>query len=159
MVECSKTHDIVPAAGVILFRRHPPVSSIEFLLIQSRSGKFGAPKGHVEKLETVFEAAIRETFEETGLKEGDDFCVIPDFNCNVRYEVNNTRDGQKIKDITLWLGEVINRNCQVTTSSEHRGYKWVQLDEVIFCLGERPGFKDYISSFEKCVKKIHSMLD
>ena len=40
-----------------------------FLLIKSkRSGRWGFPKGHIEKGETGIEAAKREIFEETGIK-------------------------------------------------------------------------------------------
>ena len=152
------TRDTVPAAGFILFRRNPTSGSIEFLLLQSRSGKFGIPKGHVEKFESVFDAAVRETKEETGLKQGNDFKVVPDFNCSVSYEVNNTRDGHKTKIITLWLGEVINRNCEISVLPDHRGYKWVGMKEAVLCFGTRPGFESFIDSLNQCVEKINTIL-
>jgi 8-oxo-dGTP pyrophosphatase MutT (NUDIX family) len=41
-----------------------------FLLVKSvKSGKWGLPKGHMEKGETEKETAVREIFEETGVKQ------------------------------------------------------------------------------------------
>ena len=138
-----------------LFRRNAPSFSIEFLLLQTNSGKFGTPKGHVEEFESVYEAAIRETMEETGLQEGKDFKVVPDFNCNVSYEVNNTRDGHKTKVITLWLGEMVNKYCEISLLPEHQGYKWVKMEEAVLCLGRRPGYKSFIASLKQCVEKMN----
>jgi 8-oxo-dGTP pyrophosphatase MutT (NUDIX family) len=41
-----------------------------FLLVKSaKSGNWGLPKGHMEKGETEKETAVREIFEETGIKQ------------------------------------------------------------------------------------------
>jgi len=159
MAKINESLDVVPAAGFILFRRNDDSNSIEFLLLQSKSGKYGTPKGHVEKFESDFDAAIRETKEETGLLLEKDFKVIPDFNCHVKYEVDNIRDGHKVKDIKLWLAEITNENLQITISSEHRGYRWAKFDEVILLLGKRPGFESYIFSFQICIEKINTVIE
>lgn len=50
-----------------MFRRQQNVH--EFLLIKHRKGgHWGFPKGHVEDGETEHQTAIREVYEETGLK-------------------------------------------------------------------------------------------
>ena len=49
MAKRNESLDVVPAAGFILFRRNDDSNLIEFLLLQSKSGKYGTPKGHVEK--------------------------------------------------------------------------------------------------------------
>jgi len=54
------------SAGVIVYRRDP--DGLKFLLIRSRSGVYGFPKGHIEEGESETEAAERELFEETGIK-------------------------------------------------------------------------------------------
>ena len=86
--------------------------------ISSKSGKYGTPKGQVEKFETAFDAVKRETMEETGLLSERDFEFIPDFYCNVKYGVNNIRYGHEIKDIKSWLGEIKNESLQITISPE-----------------------------------------
>ena len=42
-------------------------SSIKYVIVESKEGYFGFPKGHVEKNETEKETALREIREETGL--------------------------------------------------------------------------------------------
>lgn len=37
------------------------------IIVESRKGKYGFPKGHLEKGETPNECALRELFEETGI--------------------------------------------------------------------------------------------
>ena len=158
MAKRNESLDVVPAAGFILFRRNDDSNLIEFLLLQSKSGKYGTPKGHVEKFESAFDAAIRETKEETGLSLERDFKLIPDFYCHVKYEVNNIRDGHKVKDIKLWLAEITNKSLQITVLPEHRGYRWATFDDVILLLGKRPGFESYVSSFQFCIEKINAVI-
>ena len=112
---------------------------------------------HVEEGEEDYEAAIRETKEEVGLVEGNDFKVLPDFKFNVSYEVNNIRDGNKRKSITLWLGKITNpTNCVVQSLPEHQGYQWVEFKEAIDCIGRRPGYQSWISCLEACNERIIS---
>jgi 8-oxo-dGTP pyrophosphatase MutT (NUDIX family) len=55
------------SCGAIVFRTRQNV--YEFLLIKHRKGgHWGFPKGHVEEAETEHQTAIREVYEETGLK-------------------------------------------------------------------------------------------
>ncbi|MBN2180201.1 MAG: NUDIX domain-containing protein [Deltaproteobacteria bacterium] len=55
------------SAGAVIFRRTN--EETEFLVIYSkRNGIWGFPKGHREKGETERDAAMREIFEETGLR-------------------------------------------------------------------------------------------
>ena len=145
------------AAGFVLYRTIPPENIIEYLLIQSNSGKFGVPKGHVEEGEEDYDAAKRETKEEVGLEEGNDFVILPGFKFNVCYEVNNIRDGNKRKSITLWLGKIINPSkCVVKTLPEHQGYKWAEFKEAISCIGRRLGHQSWVSCLEACNQRIHS---
>jgi 8-oxo-dGTP pyrophosphatase MutT (NUDIX family) len=54
------------SAGGVVFRRTAG-SPISYLLIRDSYGHWGFPKGHLERDESAAEAALRETFEETGL--------------------------------------------------------------------------------------------
>ena len=40
---------------------------IMYVIVQSKEGYYGFPKGHMEYEETEIETALREVFEETGL--------------------------------------------------------------------------------------------
>ncbi len=60
------------------------------LLVRGRlSGKWSFPKGHMEPFESGNECALRELFEETGIREMSNFSDIPGQECNV--DINNFR--------------------------------------------------------------------
>ena len=54
------------SCGVVVFTRAN--GEIRYLLISSLEGIYGFPKGHMENDETETETALREVYEETGLK-------------------------------------------------------------------------------------------
>ncbi len=54
------------SAGGIVFRRTP--KGVRIALLLDPFGKWAFAKGHVEKGETIRQAAVRETMEEMGLK-------------------------------------------------------------------------------------------
>ncbi len=54
------------SCGAIVFTKEN--ESIKYVIIESKEGFYGFPKGHVEKNETEIETARREVFEETGLQ-------------------------------------------------------------------------------------------
>jgi len=54
------------SCGAVVFTRVGP--EIRYVLAQSRAGHYGFPKGHVEAGETEKETALREIFEEVGLR-------------------------------------------------------------------------------------------
>ena len=103
---------------------------------------WGPPKGHMDPGENAYETALREAREEAGLYEHD-FNVIPHFRCEYNYELNNNSKAgsSKTKIVTLWLAEVINRNCDVRLSLENLDYRWLPLREAndfIWCEKEVP---------------------
>ena len=54
------------SSGAVLFKTEN--GSRVYLLVKEKKGHFGIPKGHLEAGETEFQAAMREIWEETGLK-------------------------------------------------------------------------------------------
>ena len=54
------------SCGAVVFTRID--SEIRYVLVQSRAGHFGFPKGHTEVGETEEETALREVSEEVGLQ-------------------------------------------------------------------------------------------
>jgi 8-oxo-dGTP pyrophosphatase MutT (NUDIX family) len=118
------------AAGVIIFRRENRGSTIEFLLLKSSkdTNNWTPPKGHLECDETKFQAAIRETQEESGLKNDLDYKLIDTINSiSISYPVNG-----KLKTTFYWCAELNNeRNSQVILSREHLEYKWLGIEEAL----------------------------
>lgn len=53
------------SCGAVVFTRTH--DGIKYVIIRSKEGIYGFPKGHVELGETEKETALREVFEETGL--------------------------------------------------------------------------------------------
>ena len=61
------------SCGAVVFTR--TAKGIEYVIVQSQEGYYGFPKGHCEAGETEEETALREIWEETGLK----VTLIPGF--------------------------------------------------------------------------------
>jgi len=65
----SSLEDTVEQAGALCFRQVESGGEPEVLLISSRrTGDWGIPKGHMESGETASEGAVREAFEEAGVR-------------------------------------------------------------------------------------------
>ena len=96
----------------------------EYLLIVNKKGDapghWGFPKGHTEAGETEDETAMREIFEETGLKPK----LIRGFR-----EVSNysPKDGV-IKDAVYFLAQSDDKNITIQ-ESELAGYRWCGFEE------------------------------
>ena len=93
------------SAGVIPFRRVN--GRVEFLLLHSGmvrnpDAAWEFPKGSIEDGETEHQAALREIFEETGMKA---VSLLPDFRDQVEYHYR--RQGRPIdKTVIFFIGEV-----------------------------------------------------
>lgn len=74
------------SAGGVVFRRHPETGAPELLMILDRFGRWTLPKGHIEGGEGPAQAALREVFEETGLRGR----IVDDLGCTV-YTFNDGR--------------------------------------------------------------------
>ena len=70
---------------------------IQYVIVQSLEGFYGFPKGHIEGEETEKETALREIYEETGLKP----IIIDGFRTTDEHSLPNKRD--VIKQITYFL--------------------------------------------------------
>lgn len=66
-------------SGAVLYTEQD--GARRYLLVKSKSGHIGFPKGHIEYGETELENAAREIFEETGLP----FSPHPDFRMEYTY--------------------------------------------------------------------------
>ena len=115
------------SAGVIIFRKEK--NNIYYLLLNYASlGKvnktyWGFVKGGIERGEKEIEAAVRETREETGIKDLDfikGFREIQDYF--FRYK-NKTI----FKKVYYLLAEV--KTKEIVLSLEHIGYKWLLYEE------------------------------
>lgn len=103
------------SAGFIVFKRQE--NNILFLVLEGLSGNWGFPKGHLDEGETAIEAAKRELYEETGIKN----IIQYQFEESIEYAAYDNP-----KKVTYYLCESYDP-CSI--SGEHLNYKWCKFDE------------------------------
>lgn len=109
------------SCGAVVYREKN--NEIMFLTIKNRKGQHWCfPKGHVECGETEEEAAIREVYEEAGLK----IELVSGFRFPVRY---SPEEGV-LKETVFFLGKALSDDVKVQ-ELEVEDYKWLKLDEAI----------------------------
>lgn len=111
---------VVQAAGVVIVTRGNPRQ----VLLMEHADRLDLPKGHVEPQESLREAAIRETHEETGITAGQ-LELEADFAFAIEYEVRDKRRGDYHKRTTYFLAW-IDAPVEVRLT-EHVGYRWETL--------------------------------
>ncbi|VDO93566.1 unnamed protein product [Soboliphyme baturini] len=113
------------AAGFILFRMIN--GRIHYLLLRASYGThhWTPPKGHVNKGESLRDAAVRETFEETGYSP-DDYEEVPGFKRTLEYMANGHQ-----KTVVYWLAKLKNEEKKLSLSEEHQQFRWLPLEEAI----------------------------
>ena len=97
------------SCGAVVFTRDG--GRIKYVIVETKNGCFGFPKGHVEKGESEIETAVREILEETGL------CV--DLKDGFREEsfYTFTWGGEEIsKHVVYFLAEFSRQSIKVQES-------------------------------------------
>lgn len=69
------------SCGAVVFTQHH--DGIRYVIIQSLEGYYGFPKGHMEEGETEEQTALREIYEETGLKVH----ILEGFRCEDEHTI------------------------------------------------------------------------
>jgi 8-oxo-dGTP pyrophosphatase MutT (NUDIX family) len=116
---------LLVSAGILILRNVS--SSPEILLLKSTEGCcWGPPKGHLEGSENGFDAAIRETYEETGISF-EQIDVIDGFQELISYQSRSRR----FKTVVFYLAKVVNSEVKIRLSSEHNDYAWTNLSEAL----------------------------
>ena len=107
------------SAGIIIYRRTK--DGLKFLLLWRPRGYWGFAKGHLEKEEKGFAAALREVREETGLHSADLILFRDYFRAANKYIF--FREKAKIFKIDIfYLAE--SKRAEIKVSEEHEGYGW-----------------------------------
>jgi len=96
------------------------------LLKRADNECWGPPGGAVEPGEVVEEAAVRETFEETGLKLGE-LTLYGVFSGDDQYY--RYPNGDEVHNVTITYLAHVNGN-RIQTSPEHTDWKFFPLNEI-----------------------------
>lgn len=112
------------SAGVLVYCLESPR---EYLLLHYPAGHWDFPKGHIEEGENEKEAALRELFEETGIKE-DEIELHKDFREEIEYFYKRGNELSHKKVIYLLAGT---EKKEVRISEEHQGYTWLPYEEAL----------------------------
>jgi 8-oxo-dGTP pyrophosphatase MutT (NUDIX family) len=112
------------SAGIVLYN-----SGYYLLLNYGRSrvtdNRWGLTKGRIEGKETVIQAALREAFEETGIK---DISILEEFQHKITYYF--ARGTHKIKKTVIYLVGIAN-TTDVQISKEHIGAQWATYEKAL----------------------------
>jgi len=115
------------SAGAVIFRKEN--NEIYYLLLHYAGATprardyWDLPKGHLEAGESDLDAAKRESFEETGIKELE---FLPDFRSGIRYFFKH-RGKTVLKTVIFFLART--KQKEVKISDEHIGYQWLPFNQ------------------------------
>ena len=98
------------SCGAVVFTRED--GTIRYVIVQQRSGMHCFPKGHVENNETEEQTALREIWEETGLRP----TIIPGFRETETYEVR--KKPGTLKDVIYFLAEYADQSIELPVTDE-----------------------------------------
>jgi bis(5'-nucleosidyl)-tetraphosphatase len=112
----------IRASGVIIY--YLEQDEPHFLLLRSRRDRsWGFPKGHLLEGEDLLTGAMRELWEETGIRQ---VSLLPGFAEHVTYRVN--RGGRfRQKTVTYFVGRV--EAPAVRLSEEHSEHRWAVVED------------------------------
>lgn len=112
------------SCGAVVFARNED-GEIRYILVQQRSGRYCFPKGHVEGNETELQTALREIWEETGLRPR----FIPGFRETETYEVRKAPG--VFKDVIYFLAETDDLPARPPISDEIRKIRLCTYEEAL----------------------------
>ncbi len=130
------------SCGAVIFRRDG--QNTLYLLLHYESGHWDFVKGHVEEGESETNTLVRETEEETGLK---DLHIADGFREKVNYFFH--QKGEKInKTVVFFLAET--KTEKIKISDEHKDFTWLPYEDAY----KKLTFKNAKDIFEKANKKL-----
>lgn len=85
------------SCGAVVY--HSGGEKPEYLLVRSRNGVWGFPKGHMEAGETERETALREILEETSVR----VTFVEGFRATDRYPIGRGDGAAAVKQVVFFL--------------------------------------------------------
>ncbi len=134
------------SAGIVVFLKNS--KGLKFLLLQGGNGIWNFPKGHLEKNETLEQAALREVWEETGLKIKK---INKKFKEKIFYYFQQKQKNRKqkiYKIVYFFLAQSYSK--KVRLSYEHKKFIWASYEKAF----EKLKYKN----LKKILKKANDFL-
>ena len=110
----------VISAGIIIFRRTS--EGIKYLLLYHGRGYWNFPKGKMEKEERSWQTALREIYEETGLRKNE-LRFQPNFKTFERFTFGGQRN-PIFKIVILYLAETSQARIRISGGGHEEGFGW-----------------------------------
>lgn len=129
------------SCGAVVYTRTD--SGVRYVLVRQKKGFYGFPKGHVEGGETETETALREIWEEVGLRPA----LIDGFRVEDEYPLPEKRD--VIKKVVFFLAEYEGQEIH-PQEEELLGARLADYDETMALLS--------YESTKQVLKKAHDFL-
>ena len=120
------------------------IDNDKVLLVKQNDGHTAFPKGHIEQGETEEECALRETFEETGLKVK----IINGYRYTQTYFVKQ----DVLKEVVYFLAEKKEGTLK-KQDEEIKSLGFYSFEDAISMIS----YKDTISLFYKAIKDIEKL--
>ena len=110
----------IQSCGFLVYREEPKLS---FLLMQ-HSTRWDLPKGHVDPGETEMECALRELYEETGIKQSR-IEIDENFRFDHLYTVTLSKFDYepRQKQLSIFLAKLKEPFIKIKPT-EHEGFHW-----------------------------------
>lgn len=140
------------AVGVIIFKKFGNKNENEIKYLILKAHKWGTfPKGHIDAGESKRTAALRELFEETGIKSDDIKLISEDILLTQQYNFKDNKKGLIQKTNEFYFAEV--QNDKVTIDNDEISeYRWCTMNEALK-LSEYKNFEEVIIKADEIVKK------
>lgn len=134
----------VKVCGAVVFTKKD--NKISYVVVKSKEGVWGFPKGHNEPNESEEQTAIREIKEETNL----DVKIIKGFRVTCEYKVPDEKD--TIKNLVLFLAEY--KNQSITFQKEElQDAKLMNFNEAINSF-KYENLKKFLKKADEFIKKL-----
>lgn len=111
------------SCGAVLFTRD--FGDIRYVIVEQRSGRHCFPKGHVEAGETEHQTALREIWEETGLRP----LILEGFRESETYEVS--KKPGTMKDVIYFIAEYSGQPVDPPATDEIHEVRLCSYDEAM----------------------------
>ncbi len=118
---------------------------IRYVLVEERGGHVGFPKGHIEPGETNRETALREIFEETGIRAA---LVFDGVSYTIEYPLSrNTR-----KDVTYFIASFPPDQTPFQNDAEIKSVLFLPFGEAMECLTHRKA-REILTAADRMIRE------